>query len=371
MTVLMTPETEVNDVYRLIVERSPDVIMIIQHEQPCYCNLAATTILGYTPEELHGLPISRLLAPDQPQALANINKLLKGSLDSFQASVNFIHKNGQMISLHTVCAPLTYNGAAAVLLAGRAMKEQQQEQAHLIQSAKAAAIARFVSALAHELNNPLTVIVGFSEILLSHLTLDEQDQSDLQMIASEANRARRMIHDVLALSRNQAPRKQIVDLNALVMTTLEGQREALRACGIEVVVELAADLPTIMADAAQLEEMLTHLLTWFRKPLGRDTTGGRLRLRTCLKQPHGQFVQVLLVDHRSGRYSGDLNQFFEPVYRTREEDKGLGLALAYNVIRQHGGTARLAYQPDGGLTLTIELPVNESAALSGLAEASA
>lgn len=370
MTVLMAPETDVNDVYRLIVECSPEVIAIIQHEQVCYCNPAATTLLGYTPQELDGFPMSRLLAPDQPQIVANMNKLMRGSLDSFQAGVNFIHKNGRTISLHTMCAPLTYNGAAAILLAARAITAQQQEQAHVVQNAKAAAIGRFVSALAHELNNPLTVIVGFSEILLAHLNLDEQDRADLYMIASEANRARGMIHDVLSLSRNQIPRKRIVDVNALIMTTLSQQQEVLRACDIELVVELDADLPTIMADATQLEDMLTHLLTWLRKPLGTGSIGGRLHLRTCLKQPHGQFVQVLLVDHRSDRYSGELSQFFEPVYRTREEDKGLGLALAYNVIRQHGGTASVACQPDGGLALLIELPVNESAALSELAEAS-
>jgi signal transduction histidine kinase len=219
-----------------------------------------------------------------------------------------------------------------------------------------------MSTVAHELNNPLTVIAGFAEILLSSLTLNEQDQADLQMIASEANRARQMIYELLGLSREQPPRKQVVDLNQLTVLMLEHHQTDLQTSRIDVVTELACDLPSVSVDPEQLNLVFTYLLNHIRRSL--TAGGGRLRVRTTVRQlkiqtGSSQVVQITFSQDGPSRSSDERRQIFEPHYSAREEDHGLGLALAYNFIQQHGGQMYALSSPGKGLTFVIELPVSE------------
>jgi two-component system NtrC family sensor kinase len=273
-------------------------------------------------------------------------------------------KDGQFIPLEITTSPITYENQPAVQLVGRDMAEPKRRYEQWMQSETLAALGRFTSAVAHELNNPLTVIAGFAEILLSNLNLNEQDQADLQMIASEANRARRMIQDLLRLVRTQPSQKQLVDLNHLIATTVDRHQAELQARRSQVITELASDLPPIAVDPEQLEEVFTTLLIYLRKSLATAPEGGRLRVKTGVKKILSRagwrrMVEITFVEEGPGRSPDQLRQIFEPNYSNREEDRGLGLALAYHLIRQHEGRMYALSGPGEGVRFIIELPLSD------------
>jgi len=244
------------------------------------------------------------------------------------------------------------------------MSEPKRRAEQWLQSETLAALGRFTSAVAHELNNPLTVIAGFAEILLSNLNLNKQDQADLQMVASEANRARRMIQDLLRLARTQPPQKQLVDLNSLIATTVERHQAELPARRSQVITELASDLPPLAADPDQLEEVFTTLLNQLRKSLTSTPHGGRLRVKTEVKKVLSRagwrrVAGIMFAAEGPGQSPDQFRQMFEPHYSHREEDRGLGLALAHNLIHQHEGRMYAFSEAGQGVRLMIELPLSD------------
>jgi two-component system, NtrC family, sensor kinase len=230
---------------------------------------------------------------------------------------------------------------------------------------KLAAVGRFMSTVAHELNNPLTVIVGFSEILLANLKMNEQDHADLQMVASEANRARLMIHELLELSREQPAQMEPVDLNRLILSTLDHLREDPATSQIDVTMDLAADAPFILGDPERLSAAFMSLVNYMRRsrpavsercPLSVATTVGQ----TSTPGELSRVARITFADDSPHPSPVELSQAFEPRYTRRETDHGLGMALAFNLIHQHNGRISALSGPGGGAQFTIELPLRAS-----------
>jgi len=362
MSLSETKKKESETAYRHIVESAHEMITIIQNGRFRYANPATTTLLGYLPEELYQMSFPEIVTPDDREVATQLCAAQADDQTASSYEIGVIRKDGQLVPVEMIRALITYEGQPAVQLVARDISEQKRLHEQLAQSEKAAALGRFMSAVAHELNNPLTVIAGFAEILLSDLNLNEQEQADLQMIASEANRARRMIQDLLRLSRAQPPQKQLVDLNQLIATTLDRHQADLQARRSRVITELASDLPLVSADPDQLEEVFTTLLNHFRKSLTADPESGRLRVKTTVKKILARTgwrrgVEIIFVEEGPGRSPDQVRQMFEPSYSTREEDRGLGLALAYNLIQQHDGRMYAFSGPGEGVSFIIELPL--------------
>ncbi|MBI3952065.1 MAG: PAS domain S-box protein [Acidobacteria bacterium] len=362
MSSLGTRDKGSENVYRAMMERAAEILVVVQQGRFRYANPATSAVLGYCAEELYQMSFLDIVAPEARETATELCTPPMDDLSAPSYEIEAVKKDGRPVRLELTASRLTYEGAPAVQLRGRDISEQKRQWEHLVQSEKMAALRRFISAVAHELNNPLTVIAGFAEILQSNLKLNDQDQADLQMVVSEAARARRMIHELLGLSRPQPQQKQPMDLNQLIASTLDHHRADLQASRIEVITDLAADVPEISADPSQLQEVLTHLIKYIRKSLTTGRDGGRLRVGTAVKQVKSRagwrhIAQITVADNGPSRPQDDLRQIFEPAYSTREEDHGLGLALVYNLIQQHGGQILALSGSDGGLRFVIELPV--------------
>lgn len=211
--------------------------------------------------------------------------------------------------------------------------------------------------MAHELNNPLTGISTFAQLLLED-TLSDEHRESVREIKREADRAVGVIHDLLAFSRKSGPRLVAVDLNALVHHTLRLRAYALQSAGVEVRTECDPTPPLVIGDDQKLQQVLLNLVVNAEYAMHR---GERrvLTLRTGHRviddTPH---VVVDIGDTGTGMSPEVRKHIFEPFFTTKPAGvgTGLGLSVSYGIVHAHGGTFRVQTTPGAGSTFTIALP---------------
>jgi two-component system NtrC family sensor kinase len=248
---------------------------------------------------------------------------------------------------------------AELIAAERSGREREQQLADTMhQTEKLAALGELVAGVAHELNNPLTGISTFAQLLLED-ELGEEQRDSVLTIKREADRAVSVIRDLLVFSRKTGPRMVPIDLNALVHQTLRLRAYSLQSTGVEVRTELASQLPTILGDDQKLQQVLLNLVVNAEYAMQRSETRV-LTIRT-LRRDAGRDVQVVLevIDTGVGM-AGDVSKHvFEPFFTTKPAGvgTGLGLSVSYGIIQAHGGTITVASAPGAGATFTATLPM--------------
>lgn len=226
----------------------------------------------------------------------------------------------------------------------------------LLQTEKLAVIGQMVSGIAHELSNPLTSILGYAQRLLSRR--DDQEQArEAQQIFQEAERAGKILRQLLLNAREMLPERCAVSLNQIVVQAVDLQRSSLEAGKIRVQVDLEPDLPAVHGDPGQLQQVLMNLLGNSRQALEEQNRGGTIRLRT---RRIGERRMVLEVeDDGPGVPQAILARIFDPFFTTKPAGvgTGLGLAIVLGVVREHGGRVQVMNPPGGGALFQIELPL--------------
>jgi signal transduction histidine kinase len=240
-------------------------------------------------------------------------------------------------------------------LKGR-MLELQATQQQLIQSAKLAAIGELAASVAHEINNPLTVILGSSAVLLRRTPPGSATYSKITNIVNAANRAGKIVRDLLDFSRRREPQHEPLDANELIRRSLDIVQVRL-ASGGGVIVHTALDerLPFVMGDRDQLTQVFINLLT---NAVDAMPGGGTLTVESELLSEEGLMVVVSVTDTGSGMDQAQVARIFEPFFTTKGEGKGtgLGLSVSLSIISRHGGTIEVQSQPGGGTTMRVKLP---------------
>ena len=257
------------------------------------------------------------------------------------------HSNDECGELAKVFNQMTEN-----LHSSRSQLESAQAQ--LLQSEKLSAIGEFVAGVAHELNNPLTAVVGFSEMLKVQ-DMNTQHHHYADMIYNAAQRCQRIVHLLLSFSRPQKPERKPVSVNSMVESVLEIIDYPLRTGNIEVVTRLDRDLPLVMADGNQIQQVLLNILNNSRQAIEACQSGGQIRITTATV---GSKVRIIIKDNGPGIPKEILPRIFNPFFTTKGVGKGtgLGLSLCYGIIKEHGGSITPESQPGEGATFTIELP---------------
>ena len=228
-------------------------------------------------------------------------------------------------------------------------------QAQLIQSEKLSGIGEFVAGVAHELNNPLTSVMGFSE-LLAQADGNPQHKRHLDMIHKSALRCQKIVQSLLSFARRHQPERKVVCLNRLVEGALEILNYQLRTSNIEVTTSLDPDLPQAMVDPHQVQQVFLNLINNARQAIEAHQPKGRIKITTTASGPQ---VRVTIQDNGPGIPPESLSKIFDPFFTTKEVGKGtgLGLSLCYGIIKEHGGTITPRSKPGEGATFIIELPV--------------
>src|SRR3984885_2576455 len=233
---------------------------------------------------------------------------------------------------------------------------ERQIQSKLLQTEKMAAVGQLVSGIAHELNNPLTAIMGYGQLLLGQGLAPEQ-YSEASKVFQQAERARRIVKNLLYFARENTPERTRVNLNEIVERTLALRSYELRVQNILVECALASDLPETMADPYQLQQVVLNLLTNAEQALLQERGQGKVTIKTRVAD--GNRIAIEISDDGPGVPWGIASRIFDPFFTTKPPGvgTGLGLSIVYGIVQQHGGEATFESRPGTGTRFMVEFPV--------------
>ena len=237
----------------------------------------------------------------------------------------------------------------------RDITERKQVEERWAAALILSSIGELADGVAHEINNPLTSVLGFSQFLLSK-DLPPSISEDLQIVHDEADRAARIVNNLLSFARQDEPSKTYMDLNALLERALEMKSFDFHVGNIKVTRVFSSNLPRTMLDATQMIQVILNLINNAEHVMARHLGGGTLTLRTSASAQH---VELEITDSGPGIAESDMGKIFEPFFTTKAvgEGTGLGLSIAYGLIQQHNGDIRVESKLGGGTTFRVTLPV--------------
>ncbi len=245
----------------------------------------------------------------------------------------------------------------------RAMQTLKATQTQLIQSEKLSAVGQFVAGVAHELNNPLTAVVGFSELLES-TTTDDRIRKHVERIGKSAHRCHKIVQSLLSFARQHPPERKLVRVHPVIDEVLELMAYELRTGGVQVVKEYGANIPNLMGDAHQLQQVLVNIISNSRQAMEGVQRDGQITIRTAFRD--GKVI-IELGDNGPGIKPENLARIFDPFFTTKPVGKGtgLGLSLCYGIVREHGGNITARSEPGQGAVFALELPPAEEKPVGG------
>ena len=235
----------------------------------------------------------------------------------------------------------------------QAYENLRRTQEQLLHSEKLAAVGQLISGVAHELNNPLTAILGYSQLLTSSGQMGQQGMEYANKLYKQAQRTHRIVQNLLSFGRQHKPERVPVQINQALEETLALRDYDLRMHNIRIHLDLAENLPVISADPYQLQQVFLNMVNNAVDAILEHSTEGDLWVRTGLD---GDRFSVEFTD--SGPGVKDASRVFDPFYTTKPVGKGtgLGLSICYGIITEHGGIIRVRNIPARGASFTIELP---------------
>jgi C4-dicarboxylate-specific signal transduction histidine kinase/CheY-like chemotaxis protein len=234
-------------------------------------------------------------------------------------------------------------------------EELEAAQSQLVQGEKMTAVGLLVSGVAHELNNPLTGVIGFSQLLLMSNT-DEKIRRRLQTINREAERCKKIVHNLQTFARKHKPEKDYIGVNGILEQTLELRSYQLNVDNIKVVTDLEPQLPKTMADYYQLQRVFLNIIINAHQAMASAGDEGELILRT---RSRGDTIVVQIEDDGPGIAPENLGKLFDPFFTTKEvgQGTGLGLSICYGIVEEHRGRLSVDNSATGGAIFTVELPI--------------
>ncbi len=238
-----------------------------------------------------------------------------------------------------------------------ALVDEQDKRERMYLANRLASIGELSSGIAHELNNPLTSIIGFSEIVAAK-NLPDDVKKDMGIVISESQRMAIIIKNLLTFARKHPEEKVPVDINSILQSVLTMRAYEQKVNNINVVTHLAADLPKVVGNPFQLQQVFINLIINAEYFMVDAHKGGTLTITT---KPAGEIVQVSFADDGPGISSKNLANLFEPFFTTKPIGKGtgLGLSICYGIVTEHGGRIYAESEPGKGATFVVELPLHQ------------
>jgi two-component system NtrC family sensor kinase len=326
-------------------------------------NPAIESMCGLTPEQVVGQDFT--FGSAEPQVDRALWERFRDV--GWSGERHFRHHNGTRVPVHVTSRPVFdehgHIEAIAVLL--RNLTEEKEQQRRMIETERLASLGELAAGVAHEVNNPLSAISNFAELLLLQ-PLPDDVRDDLGAIASEAHRAGSIVRNLLAFARQDTAEKEVVDIGVLARGVAELTRYQLRAADIALELELPAQPALTLADPKQLQQVLHNLVTNARQAIQKIDPRGRVSVRVT---PADEWIHLTVDDTGPGIAAEVLDKVFTPFFTTKPpgEGTGLGLSIVYGIVRENGGeviagnwgVARVAGGPvgEGGARFTVRLPV--------------
>jgi PAS domain S-box-containing protein len=344
---------------RRLMDSFPDLVVVVDGDtRYTFVSPHIKDVLGHAPEDLIGNKLGDLADPEDRLALRELfEDLLLGRREHGTIEFRNQHKNGGWRLIRASARPLhDENGAiVGVIASERDITERQHLQQQLIQSERLAAMGQMIAGVAHELNNPLTAILGVTELMRDQTT-DKAAVRHLDLAHRQARRAAHIVESLLVFSRPTTPRNSLLHLSDLLQRTLQLHAHSLRSHHIHVDFVPRPDLPTVLGDPNQLTQVFLNLIVNAEQAIGEVRDHGTLRIRLGLV---GERILVTFQDDGVGIRRETLPRIFDPFFTTKRPGRGtgLGLSICMAIVREHDGDISAQPLPDGGSVFTVSLPV--------------
>lgn len=357
---------EREDRYRTLVESSPVAVL---HLAPggriTYANPAATEITGHDVAHLQRRPAGLAdvaTSLDRARLVAAIDEARQGRPGP-ELEFRIVHAEGEVrwISASFRPLPLQEGGQGGVVVTARDRTHEKELQDRLNQSEKLSAIGTLVSGVAHELNNPLAGILGFSQLLLAR-DPSTWARADLEKIEHNARRCQRIVENLLAFARQRRMTKRRACLNDVIDGVLNLNEYQLRMDNIEVSRDFDPLVPTLLLDVNRWQQVFINLANNAHQALLESPRTERRLLFTTRRV--GDTLVVRITDNGPGIPAEHRHRIFEPFFTTKETGTGLGLGICFGIVQEHGGTIELDPSVQDGTTIVIELPLGEEAEMA-------
>jgi PAS domain S-box-containing protein len=331
-------------------------------------NEALVRMLGYdSPEELLRLEINTAIYQDASERDAIVQLARSGQLPDWM-EVKWLRKDGTVITVRVTAQPRFTRTGEIEYFEGIAedVTSRHRQEEMLRRSERMASLGTTLAGVAHELNNPLTAVIGFAQIMLRE-ERSADDRAGLETIHREAARAARIVKDLLTFTRRQeATRPGRVDINAVVEYIVSTRRYSLETRGVRCVMRLAPEMPLVAGDASQLEQVVLNLLVNAEHALsdaleaprsaeGDTSPRGTIEISSSLDR---DLVVVEVADTGCGIAPDDMTRIWDPFWTTKAEGEGtgLGLSVVHGIVSAHSGSIDVQSTVGAGTTFTLRFP---------------
>jgi len=349
--------------YRSLVESAEDLIFTVDRDI-CFQSLNTFTakFFGGTPERFVGRPISsafpEAVAAHQAELIAQVHRSGKSIREEFELPVG---DRSAWISANFMPVKTDAGEAGSILCIARDITETKNLQRQLVNAEKLASLGTLAAGVAHEINNPLGVILGFCELLLRKTPPGTQPHEDLKTIERQGLLCKETVENLLSFARAEKQPLDYSNLNTCIEEITKIVRHLLHKNDITLVLDLDERLPPAKGDARQLQQVFLNLIT---NAMAAMENGGSLAIRSFMEPPTRRAV-VQFQHTGIGIPPDHLDHIFEPLFTTKPEGKGTGLGLfvSYGIITSYGGTMECVSTPSTALgkqpgpTFTIKLPI--------------
>jgi two-component system NtrC family sensor kinase len=315
-------------------------------------------------DELLGKSAFELVAPRDHERIAkNMRQALKGGIIQ-GVEYTLLKAGGTEFPAELSTSVLKDASGKAIghITISRDITERQEAeerelelQRELNLASRLAAVGELAAGVAHEMNNPLTGIMGFSERLLRRSGEDETRET-VDIIHREAQRLAKVVKNLLTFARQREPTKEFADINDIVQKTLELRAYELKSSNIEVALDLPANLPQIMVDFHQIQEVFLNIILNAEQVMTEASGGGKLTIKS---RPIKDYIRISFADDGPGIPAEHLDRVFNPFFTTKggRGGTGVGLSVCHGIVTEHGGRIYARSKPGSGATFLVDLPL--------------
>jgi PAS domain S-box-containing protein len=341
-----------------LLESFPDLILVVDlEERYTFVSSRARDILGCEPKDMLGKKITDI-EDHSPEMAALYRQVVSGQQSFASAEYSVRHRDGSFRTMRAAGSRLVDADAkiSGVIISVRDITVERKLEQQIVQSERLAAMGAMIGGVAHELNNPLTSIMGVSELLQDTET-NETSRKQLAMLQQQARRAAEIVQNLTYFSRPPAPGKSRINLVEVVERTLNLHAYSLRKNNVTVDFLKQAGMPYALGDPHQLMQVFLNLILNAEHAIRDARDKGTLRIRLGKGDDS---VWVSFHDDGPGITKENLPNIFDPFYTTKRPGRGtgLGLSICKSVMKEHKGSIEAANSPDGGAVFTVTLPVS-------------
>jgi PAS domain S-box-containing protein len=345
---------------RRLVGGFPDLIFVLDASgHYTFTSPRVKEILGYEAEDYDTQELGeRTHAEDRPALQSLFADMFEARQSFASLEIRVRHKMGEWRRIRCHFSPLCDETGKidGVIISGRDVTDLKRLEEQLIQAEKLAAMGQMLAGVAHELNNPLTAILGVTELLREREGFDDSTKRQLDLTHRQARRAARIVQNLLEFSRPASPQKKPLDVSSLIERTLQLHDHSLRRNNVQVEFHPQPGLQPVIGDSNQLIQVFLNLISNAEHAIREVRESGRIQIRIGRI---GEQIAVTVQDDGVGILPEALPKLFDPFYTTKRPGggTGLGLSICTAIVREHGGSIDVETLPVGGSAFTVFLPV--------------